>query len=243
MSTRCAGVAAGDKRLAAYASEAVHGCIAKALDIAGIGSDALRRIAGGWPLSHRPGRFARGHRRGPPRGLDAVSSGGHGRNGGHRAPSTISTRWPALARAEGLWFHVDGACGALAMLAPELAPRLKGIERADSLAFDFHKWGQVPYDAGFVLVRDGVLHRQTFATSAPYLRREAPGAGGRLTLALRFRARSFARLSCAEDVVHAQGIRRGGVGRLDRAHLRAGALPGEPHRSRRPSWSWRRRSS
>ncbi len=91
------------------------------------------------------------------------------------APSTIWMRWPRLARAEGLWFHVDGACGALAMLAPDLAPRLKGIERADSLAFDFHKWGQVPYDAGFVLVRDGVLHRQTFATSAPYLRREAQG--------------------------------------------------------------------
>ena len=80
-----------------------------------------------------------------------------------------------LAHAGKLWFHVDGACGALAMLAPELAPRLKGIERADSLAFDFHKWGQAPYDAGFVLVRDGVLHRQTFATSAPYLRREAQG--------------------------------------------------------------------
>ncbi len=58
---------------------------------------------------------------------------------------------------------------------PDLAPRLAGIERADSLAFDFHKWGQVPYDAGFVLVRDGVLHRNTFATSAPYLRREVRG--------------------------------------------------------------------
>jgi tetratricopeptide (TPR) repeat protein len=70
---------------------------------------------------------------------------------------------------------VDGACGALAILAPDLAPRLAGIERADSLAFDFHKWGQVPYDAGFILVRDGVLHRKTFATSAPYLRRELRG--------------------------------------------------------------------
>src|SRR6202044_3246313 len=80
-----------------------------------------------------------------------------------------------LSRRERLWFHVDGACGALAVLAPDLAPRLSGLERADSLAFDFHKWGQVPYDAGFILVRDGVLHRQTFATAAPYLRREAQG--------------------------------------------------------------------
>jgi hypothetical protein len=42
------------------------------------------------------------------------------------------------------------------MLAPHLAPRLAGIERADSLAFDFHKWGQASYDAGFILVRDEV---------------------------------------------------------------------------------------
>ena len=61
------------------------------------------------------------------------------------------------------------------MLAAELAPRLRGIEQADSLAFDFHKWGQVPYDAGFILVRDGELHRQAFSTSANYLRRETRG--------------------------------------------------------------------
>jgi len=65
--------------------------------------------------------------------------------------------------------------GALAMLAPDLAPRLRGIERADSLAFDLHKWGQAPYDAGFVLVRDGVLHRNAFATAPAYLRRESRG--------------------------------------------------------------------
>jgi aromatic-L-amino-acid decarboxylase len=63
-----------------------------------------------------------------------------------------------VAQREKVWFHVDGACGALGMLAPDIAPRLAGIERADSLAFDFHKWGQVPYDAGFILVRDGALH-------------------------------------------------------------------------------------
>jgi tetratricopeptide (TPR) repeat protein len=66
----------------------------------------------------------------------------------------------------------------MAVLAPDLAPRLRGIERADSLAFDFHKWGQVPYDAGFILVRDGLLHRKAFATSAAYLRREERGLAG-----------------------------------------------------------------
>jgi aromatic-L-amino-acid decarboxylase len=80
-----------------------------------------------------------------------------------------------IARHEALWFHVDGAFGALAIMAPDLAPRLSGIERADSLALDFHKWAQVPYDAGFILVRDGALHRSTFATQAAYLRRETRG--------------------------------------------------------------------
>ena len=64
------------------------------------------------------------------------------------------------------------------MLAPEIAPLLAGIERADSIAFDFHKWGQVPYDAGFILVRDGELHRETFVAQAAYLGRESDGANG-----------------------------------------------------------------
>jgi aromatic-L-amino-acid decarboxylase len=54
-----------------------------------------------------------------------------------------------LCREQDLWFHIDGAYGALGMLSPQVAPRLKGIADADSIAFDFHKWGQVPYDAGF----------------------------------------------------------------------------------------------
>ena len=56
-----------------------------------------------------------------------------------------------------------------------MAPRLAGIDNADSIAFDFHKWGQVPYDAGFLLVRDGERHREAFAAPAAYLRRETRG--------------------------------------------------------------------
>src|SRR6202040_2442286 len=73
---------------------------------------------------------------------------------------------------------VDGAFGALEILETDLEQRIAGIEHADSLAFDFHKWGQVPYDAGFILVRDGVLHRKAFASTAPYLRKEQRGLAG-----------------------------------------------------------------
>jgi aromatic-L-amino-acid decarboxylase len=81
----------------------------------------------------------------------------------------------ALCREEKLWFHVDGAYGALGVLSPALAPRLAGLESADSIALDFHKWGQVPYDAGFLLVRDQQRHLDAFAAPAVYLRRETRG--------------------------------------------------------------------
>jgi aromatic-L-amino-acid decarboxylase len=84
----------------------------------------------------------------------------------------------SLAAEEKLWFHIDGALGALAMLSPALRPRFKGIERADSIAFDFHKFGQIPYDAGFILVRDSEQHRAAFASPAAYLGREARGLAG-----------------------------------------------------------------
>ena len=72
-----------------------------------------------------------------------------------------------IAAAEGCWLHIDGAYGALGVLTPVVAPKLVGIERADSIAFDFHKWGQAPYDAGYILVRDGELQHQVFAADGP----------------------------------------------------------------------------
>jgi glutamate/tyrosine decarboxylase-like PLP-dependent enzyme/Flp pilus assembly protein TadD/glutathione synthase/RimK-type ligase-like ATP-grasp enzyme len=171
---RCAGVGGTAKRLAAYTSVAAHSCIGKAMDIAGIGSDALRLI----PIDGR-------HRIDPQALERAIEADRRAGLTPFLVVGTAGTvdagaidyldELAGICRRERLWFHVDGAYGALAILAPDLAPRLKGIESADSLAFDFHKWGQVPYDAGFILVRDGVLHRNTFAASAPYLRKELRG--------------------------------------------------------------------
>jgi len=75
----------------------------------------------------------------------------------------------ALSARHGLWFHVDGAIGALGYLSPELRPRFAGLPLADSLAFDLHKWGQVPYACGCLMVRDGALHRAAFAVDTEYL--------------------------------------------------------------------------
>jgi glutamate/tyrosine decarboxylase-like PLP-dependent enzyme len=160
--------------LTAYTSKAAHGCITRAMDIAGLGSDALRSIA--TDAAHRIDVTALRRQIGRDRaaGLTpflVVASAGTVDIGAIDDLGAIAE----LCREEDLWFHVDGAFGALAILSPELAPRLAGIEHADSIALDFHKWGQVPYDAGFLLVRDGEKHRDAFAAPAAYLRRETRG--------------------------------------------------------------------
>jgi glutamate/tyrosine decarboxylase-like PLP-dependent enzyme len=173
---RCEGVAASARRLTAYASEAAHNCVARAMDFCGIGSDALHLIpapAGRMDPAELEKAIEADRRAGFTPFL-IVGTAGTVDTGAIDDLNALAD----LSRRERLWFHVDGAFGALAILAADLAPRLRGIERADSLAFDFHKWGQVPYDAGFILVRDGVLHRQAFAMSAAYLRREERGLAG-----------------------------------------------------------------
>jgi aromatic-L-amino-acid/L-tryptophan decarboxylase len=160
--------------LTAYTSSAAHGCIVKAMDIAGFGSDALRCIE--TDRSHRidvaalRARIASDRKAGLKPFL-VVGSAGTVDIGAIDDLRALS----ALCREQGLWFHVDGAYGALGILSPAIAPRLSGLENADSIALDFHKWGQVPYDAGFLIVRDGRQHRETFAAPAAYLRRETRG--------------------------------------------------------------------
>jgi aromatic-L-amino-acid/L-tryptophan decarboxylase len=161
-------------RLTAYTSTAAHGCIAKAMDLAGFGSDALRCIE--TDRYHRIDVTALRARIMQDRdaGLNpflVVGSAGTVDIGAIDDLVALST----LCHEEKLWFHVDGAYGALGILSPVLAPRLTGLENANSIAFDFHKWGQVPYDAGFLMVRDGRQHRETFAAPAAYLRRETRG--------------------------------------------------------------------
>jgi glutamate/tyrosine decarboxylase-like PLP-dependent enzyme len=171
---RRAGVAASPKRLTAYASTASHGSLRRALDFCGLGSEALRLVA--VDSQHRINLASLEHmieadrRAGFTPFLIAGSAG------------TVDTGaiddldgLAVIASEQRMWLHVDGAWGALGILTPEIAPRLAGIEAADSLAFDFHKWGQVPYDAGFVMVRDGELHRKAFSSPAAYLEREARG--------------------------------------------------------------------
>ncbi len=168
------GIGDAGALLTAYASKAAHGCISRAMEISGLGSEALRCID--VDQCHRidvaglRAQIARDRESGLKPFL-VVGSAGTVDIGAIDDLVSLA----ALCREENLWFHVDGAFGALGVLSPALAPLLTGIEQADSIALDFHKWGQVPYDAGFLLVRDGERHRDAFAAPAAYLRREARG--------------------------------------------------------------------
>ena len=80
-----------------------------------------------------------------------------------------------IAASERLWFHVDAAWGGAAALVPELRPLLAGIERADSITFDAHKWLSVPMGAGVYLTRHVDALEKTFRVAAPYMPKEAAG--------------------------------------------------------------------
>ncbi len=162
------GVAAMEKALRFYGSDQIHSCHRKAVEVLGLGNQALRRIP-----SNADFRID----------LQALKTAiAEDRAAGLRPACVIGTAGTVntgaiddlealfdLAKEEDLWFHVDGCIGALIAIAPENAYRVAGIEKADSVALDPHKWLHTPFEAGCALVRDRSAHRGTFATTAEYM--------------------------------------------------------------------------
>jgi len=74
-----------------------------------------------------------------------------------------------VCKEDNLWFHVDGAFGALVAISQKLKHIVKGMERADSVGFDLHKWMYLPFECACLLVRDGEAHDKTFVNTATYL--------------------------------------------------------------------------
>jgi glutamate/tyrosine decarboxylase-like PLP-dependent enzyme/ribosomal protein S18 acetylase RimI-like enzyme len=83
-----------------------------------------------------------------------------------------------IARAEHLWFHVDGAFGAVPILLAEYDATLRCVASADSLSFDFHKWFYMNYEAGAILIRDAAAHRNAFSSPVSYLAAHERGLAG-----------------------------------------------------------------
>jgi len=155
-------------RLSVYASTETHSSVRKAVELLGLGHDALRAI----PVSADYTVDLEALRE----KLAADKAAGWrpicivGNAGTVNTGATDDLRaLAALSRGERTWFHVDGAFGALAALVPELRPLVSGLEQADSVAFDLHKWLYMPYEVGCTLVRDQEAHRATFNVTPAYL--------------------------------------------------------------------------
>lgn len=174
LASRRVGITNSGKNLIAYASVGAHACVSQAIDMAGIGIDALRLIPVKADFSMDMQELEKQIEADRAAGFTPFLIAGTAGTVDVGAIDDLNTI-ADIAQRHALWFHIDGAYGALAMLSDEIAPRLKGIERADSIAFDFHKWAQVQYDAGYILVRDGQAHFDTFATPTSYLKRESRG--------------------------------------------------------------------
>ncbi len=172
------GQGGAPKPMTLYASRETHNSVVKAVDLLGLGRDALRLLPvdGEFRVDLAALRAAiAADRAAGFQPFAVVGNAGTVNTGATDDLAALAD----LAAGEGLWLHVDGAFGALAALAPGLRPRLAGMERADSLAFDLHKWGYLPYEVGCTLVRDGSRQKDAFTAAADYLAPVDGGVAGR----------------------------------------------------------------
>ena len=162
------GVRGATGPLTVYGSVEMHSSIQKGVELLGLGSDALRQVPVNAEFEIDVTAFQRMVAEDRTAGCRPICVIGNAGTVGTGAIDDLRAL-AAVAAHEGLWFHVDGAFGALAALVAEYRPRLGGMEAADSIAFDLHKWMYVPFEAGCTLVRDADAHRRAFALRPDYL--------------------------------------------------------------------------
>ncbi len=162
------GVRAADGPLTVYASVETHSSVQKGVELLGLGSDALRLVPVNAAFQVDVPALERMLREDRAAGCRPICVVGNAGTVGVGAIDDLAALADLCAR-EGVWFHVDGAFGSLAVLVPEYRSRLAGMERADSIAFDLHKWMYVPFEAGCTLVRDAEAHRRAFSLRPDYL--------------------------------------------------------------------------
>jgi len=176
---RSQGLQNVSRPLVMYCSSEAHGWTQKAVELMGLGNESLHRIPVDEKYRMRLDALEDAIRQDRDAGLHPICV--IGTAGTVNTGATDDLRaLSAICKAHGLWFHVDGAFGALVRLSPKLRGMVDGIEEADSLAFDLHKWMSQPYECAVTLVRDAELHRATFALSPSYLAASTRGviAGG-----------------------------------------------------------------
>lgn len=168
------GVAAIPKPLRFYGSDQVHSCHLKAMELLGMGNQALRRISTDAELRIDLADLRRAIAEDRATGLQpacVIGTAGTVNTGAVDDLEALAT----LSAEEDLWFHVDGCIGALIAIAPENFNRVAGLERADSVALDPHKWLHAPFEVGCALIRDSSAHHSAFAVTPEYLESTSRG--------------------------------------------------------------------
>jgi len=176
---RSRGLQSVASRLVVYRSGETHGCHQKAIELLGIGSDNLRTVDHDSSLRLVPAALDAAIRKDVEAGLTplaVVANAGTVNTGAIDPIDEIAV----VCRRHDVWLHVDGAYGAPAVLSERYKSQLSGLEQADSIALDPHKWLYVPVEAGLVLVRNGAAMRAAFSLVPPYLRTDGDieGVGG-----------------------------------------------------------------
>jgi glutamate/tyrosine decarboxylase-like PLP-dependent enzyme len=158
------GVASGP-RLCLYASAETHTWIQKAADLAGLGTEAIHWADGSRPLDLKELeiRYRQDRDQGYQPFLVVGSAGTVGTGAVDPLPDLA-----AFCQEHKLWFHVDGAYGAFASAVAGAPPDLKGLQSANSVAVDPHKWLYTPLEAGCALVRNPAALRNAFSYHPPY---------------------------------------------------------------------------
>ncbi|MBT8047108.1 MAG: amino acid decarboxylase [Xanthomonadales bacterium] len=170
------GVLAAPGPLTVYASTEIHSCNQKAVETLGLGSDGLRKVPVNDDYTIDLDALARQVNSDRESGMVpfcVIATAGTINTGAIDDMNAIAD----FCERENLWFHVDGAIGAVAVLAENVRGQLSGMERADSIALDLHKWMHIPFEAGCVIVRNAPAHRDSFALVPEYLQREPDGGG------------------------------------------------------------------
>jgi aromatic-L-amino-acid/L-tryptophan decarboxylase len=179
--TRSQGLQPGPQ-MVMYASQEVHVVSDRAADMLGLGTDSVRKIPVDEGMRLRTPDLREAVARDRDAGLlpfAVVATAGTVTTGAIDPLEEIAD----VCAQEGLWFHVDAAYGGPAVLTQDLGPLFAGIERADSIAFDPHKWLYTPHSGGCVLVRDMTDQIMSFLVAPSYIHLDQEHAGRGLDFA------------------------------------------------------------
>lgn len=171
------GIYGSQKRMIVYASTEVHNCANKAVELLGLGSESLHLIAVDDNYEIKIDELENQIQLDIAKGLQPFCVIGNAATVNTGACDNLNAL-ADICQKENLWFHVDGAIGAMLILSEKYKLKVDGIERADSIALDMHKWMYVPYEASCVLVRNKEIHYKAFSLHADYLQHEQRGMGG-----------------------------------------------------------------